>query len=382
MYALYDIAMMDEAEVQSIRCISERIVSLYDKTAPLLRSLDDHHFMSLGIPEEVLPYIRMQPLPVEGIIRRLDLVKTATSWKHYELNADTPTFIVETHEMNHYIASEFGARDANEGCKALLQEAIVKAIYYSHLSEAVPKIVFTAHESHVEDWNTSKYLGELSGLPHELLSLDRLIVVKDKGLFTPSYEKIDVLYRQTYPIEHLVHDVSVAGDPVGLELLDLVKAGKLAIINPLSAFLLQSKAVQAVIWSLHMENSPYFSAEEHEWIEAYFIPSFLDASSFIEQGKAYVEKPCFGREGDSIKIYDEHNQLIRSSSVQHVQKSVNMYQEYVELPQCEVKTPDGIRSGHYLVGSFVIGDEAGAIGIRVGNVITGNESCFLAVGMR
>ncbi len=49
---------------------------------------------------------------------------------------------------------------------------------------------------------------------HELL-------VDETSVRTPSGEPIDVLYRQTYPIEHLIDDRAADGDLIGIRLLDL-----------------------------------------------------------------------------------------------------------------------------------------------------------------
>ena len=100
-------------------------------------------------------------------------------------------------------------------------------------------------------------------------------------MFDEQGKKIDILYRQTFPIENLIMDVDFEGNKIGLWLLELVQVGKLAIINPPSAFLLQNKAVQAVIWGLHEENHPFFTEKEHSWIEEYFLPTFFEPEDFL-----------------------------------------------------------------------------------------------------
>lgn len=101
--------------------------------------------------------------------------------------------------------------------------------------------------------------------------------------------KIDVLYRQTFPIESLITDEDDEGNPIGQWLLELVEEGKLMIMNPPSAFLLQSKAVQAIIWGLHEEYHPFYTDEEHEWIEEYFLPTYLEPDA-VRKGSSLREK--------------------------------------------------------------------------------------------
>ncbi len=80
--------------------------------------------------------------------------------------------------------------------------------------------------------------------------------ITDEALVDTDGIPIDVLYRQTYPIEDLLEDHDpITGDFVGIELLQLVKRGKLSIINPISAFLMRPKSVQSLIWGLAEEEA-------------------------------------------------------------------------------------------------------------------------------
>ncbi|KZZ83934.1 glutathionylspermidine synthase family protein [Bacillus sp. SJS] len=381
-YALYDIKTMFRNEAQQIREVTERIAAIYDKTAPLLRSLPDESMLELGFPEESVPFLRLNPLQNEGVIRRVDLVQTSSGWKHFELNADTPTFIYELFHVNGLAARHFGLVDPNEGCEGSLQNAIRQAVRELWNQDRAPKVVFTAHADHEEDWHTAAYLGRLFGYPHEIVPIHELQLKEGDGIYTPAGVKIDVLYRQTYPIEHLVNDRSEDGTAIGIQLLKLVKDGRLAILNPLSSFLLQSKAVQALIWGLHENGHSYYSDTEHEWIGQHFLPTYLEKEPFIQKGKAFVEKPAFGREGDTITVFGSDGAPLAENTLKTYSESLKVYQEYQELPTAAIETPYGKDQAHLLVGSFVIGKKAQAFGIRAGSAITGNEAYFLPAGIR
>jgi glutathionylspermidine synthase len=271
-------------------------------------------------------------------------------------------------------------KNPNANCEIQLTNAINETISKSIIGLVNPIIVFTAHGEHEEDWKTVSYLKSLYKGKSQLIPLDALQIIENEGLFTPDGKRIHVLYRQTYPVELLELDTSPDGSKIGLALLELVNNGKLIMFNPISAFLLQSKAIQALIWNLHIENSEVFSSVEHEIIGKYFLPTYLEPDYFIEKGLPYVEKPAFGREGDTIKIFNE--QLNYQSHQNNYNDQVMVYQQFAPLPKHQVMTPDGLLEMHILVGSFLIKEEAGAIGIRAGNIITGNESCFLPVGQR
>lgn len=378
-YALLDIYPFTKEEVDEIHFITEQIGKIYDKTAKLMRQLPDDVLFMLGYSKEVVPFIRYKTIESEGIIRRIDLVQTENGWKHFECNSDTPTFIMETHHVNGYVTDYFNLGNPNRDCELRLSETINEVINKSIKGLVHPNVVFTAHGNHEEDWKTAKYIQSLYHGESQLVSLDKLQIIENEGLYTPNGERIHVLYRQTYPIEHMELDKSADGTLIGLALLELVNEGKLIIFNPISAFLLQSKAVQALIWNLHVEESDVFTNEEHEMIENYFLPTYLEADYFIENGMAYVEKPAFGREGDSIKIVDGENH--QQSKQDTYRDQVMVYQKFSPLPKKKVMTPEGLLDLHVLVGSFLIKDKFGAIGVRAGNIITGNESCFLPVGI-
>ncbi|QKE75407.1 glutathionylspermidine synthase family protein [Arthrobacter citreus] len=378
-YALLDYYPFTKSEVDEIHSITEQIGKIYDKTARLMRQLPDDIFYMLGYSKEILPFLRHKTIESEGIIRRIDLTLTKDGWKHYECNSDTPTFIMETHHVNGYITDYFNVKNPNVESEMKLSSAINHVINKSIKGLDEPMIVFTAHGDHEEDWKTVKYIQSLYKGKSQLISLEDLQIIENDGLYTPKGERIHILYRQTYPIEHLELDQSSDGTKIGLALLQLVIDGKLIMFNPISSFLLQSKAVQALIWNLHIEQSDVFTVEEHEVISNYFLPTFLEPDYFIEHKLPYIEKPAFGREGDSIKIYDgEHSQ---QSNQNNYSNQVMVYQQYSPLPKRKVMTPDGMLDLHVLVGSFLIKEEYGAIGVRAGNIITGNESCFLPVGL-
>ncbi|MBM7700586.1 glutathionylspermidine synthase [Kurthia huakuii] len=118
-------------------------------------------------------------------------------------------------------------------------------------------VVFTAHAENTEDRETVRYLATAVDAP--FIPLEQLQIERGVGLFDAYGQKIDVLYRQTFPIESLIDDVDQQGNPIGQWLLELVAQQKVALINPPSAFLLQNKAVQAIIWALYEQRHPFFT---------------------------------------------------------------------------------------------------------------------------
>ncbi|WP_243385259.1 glutathionylspermidine synthase family protein [Bacillus kexueae] len=382
-YALLDYYPLREDELNDIRIATERVGKIYAKTAKILRRSDDETLMQLDFPKEVIPFIRQRILPVESVIARCDFIMTDEGLKLIELNSDTPTFIKECFHVNQKVTDYFDVENPNAGCESMLKRSVEKAIKESivKLKLTEPNIVFTSHDDHIEDKWTTQYLQELVSFPSTYVPLHELSIRKGEGLYDHHGRKIDVLYRQTYPLEHLLLDEDpITKEKVGIQLLELVQTGRLAIINPISAFLLQSKAVQAVIWGLHEQHHHFFTETEHQWIHTYFLPTYLDDTPFLEKGIPYVKKPSFGREGDTVEIY-EGRKIRLGDSHKTYKDSLPVYQSYVPLPKKLLQTTNGKQECHLLVGSFLINAEPSAIGFRAGGPITDNAAYFLPVGV-
>lgn len=378
-YALYDISLLASDQVADIHVISERIGAIFFKMGSLLRKVPDETLLEMGFPQQTLSFIRLKTLPVESVISRLDLIPAGDSYKCIEINADTPTFIKELFSINRMMCNEFGVENPNAGMERLLRKAVADSVYNSTMKKS-PHIVFTAHEDHIEDYETILYLQQ-GVQPSKFTPLHQLRIQKGVGLFDEEGKKIDILYRQTFPIENLILDQDHDGNPIGLWLLELVEKKKLSMINPPSAFLLQNKAVQAVIWGLHEEGHPFFTEQEHRWIYDYFLPTYLEADPFLQKGVSYVKKPIFGREGDTVEIFNEHGELADADKQCSYLDYTSVYQQYIEHPTITFQSEKGIQEGSLLVGSFLLNGKAGAIGYRVGGRITNNLSYYLPVGL-
>ena len=382
-YALYDISNIDQGEVEAIRLCTDRIGNIFFKVSELLRNVHLDTLSELGYPVETLDFIRLKTMNIESVIARLDLIKTENTYKCIEINSDTPTFIKELFCVNGSVTAQFGLENPNEGMEDHLARAVRTAVAASAkwMDEIEPYVVFTAHEDNIEDRNTVLYLQELYGLPSRFIALDKLKIIPGNGLYDETGRKIDILYRQTFPIESLIMDEDESGNKIGLWMLELVKTKKLAMINPPSAFLLQNKAVQAVIWGLHENNDSFFTSEEHDWINEYFLPTYLEAEPFLTKQVPFVKKPIFGREGDTVQIYSSTGKLIMEEEHKNYKDVPSIFQQYIELPSVTYNSEKGKKEGHILTGSFLVYGKASALGYRVGGVITNNLSCFLPVGL-
>jgi glutathionylspermidine synthase len=379
-YSLYHVYSITEQTHTLLKEATERMGRVFFKTAGLMRNLEDEQLLELGFPAASLSFLRMKSLFPESVISRFDFVLTSNGVKMLEFNADTPTFIVECFQINGEVCTEFAYRNPNENQERLLASAITKAVLESAKDHELPNVVFTAHRDHMEDWNTTQYLSQLCKVPNQILPISDLRITDD-ALLDSNGIPIDVLYRQTYPLEHLLEDRDpITGDLVGIELLQLVRDRKLSIVNPVSAFLLQPKSIQCLIWGL-AENDGFYTKEEQDWIKTYMLPTYLEAEAFAGTA-AYVQKPSFGREGDTITIWDPHSKVDAQNPFQTYNNELPVYQSYVPLPVISLETEKGVEDLFMVFGSFLIAGKPSSIGIRAGGKITGNESYFLPVGIK
>ncbi|OYD56813.1 glutathionylspermidine synthase [Fictibacillus aquaticus] len=385
-YSLYGVHRVTDEFADRLRKFADRAGKIFFKTHELLSSdlVEDDTLLQLGFPPETLSYIRHRSMLPKTVIGRLDAVELDGTPKVMEFNSDTPTFIYECFSVTGKMCAEFGLQNPNDGEEAQLKKAVRSAVlnaYRSLGTSHAPYIVFTSHEDNEEDRNTVLYLKELAGVPSKYVPLKELQIISGEGLFDGEGRKIDVLYRQTFPVESLIKDVDPeSGEDVGLQLMELVIEKKLAVVNPPSAFLLQSKAVMAVIWGLHEEKSPFFTDEEHDWIKQCFLPTYLEPDVFIAKGESYVKKPVFGREGDTVEIFDGTGTLVDEDKNKSYKEYLYVYQKYAQLPKTHFMTENGEKEGHIMTGIFVINGSASAFGFRVGSRITDNLSYFLPAG--
>lgn len=276
----------------------------------------------------------------------------------------------------------FGRENPNRGCEKQLETAFQHlANLYQEKGYAIDHVFFTALDWHQEDRGTTIYLMQQSGFPEaQFVPLRHLVVGQDRVYARLGEEEerepIDLLYR-LHPLELLAYNTDKKGLPIGEHMLKLIALKKVAIINQPAAFLTQSKAVQALIWNLH-EQREFFSDEEHDVIETYFLPTYF--TNVFQGVLPFVCKPFFGREGGGVSLYDQEGELEFTDQKKRYTNQSMIYQERVDLQTIEVPTLKGNFQGRLLWGSFLIGGEPSAVLARIDREITGDMAYYLPLG--
>jgi len=376
-FDILELYPLERTEVDEIRQAIGRLAVIYQKAGALLRKASDQTLFELGVPEYLWRSVRREisGMP-DCVVGRFDLARTPSGYRMLEFNSDNPGFVVEAFSLNSAVCHEAGAPDPNYGCEAALRQALHRAVSAglahvgkSELDSNRANVVVTCSQNFGRDIASATYLCTLlqplfaPRFPMEFLQLD------SHGLYDPGGRKIDVLLRG-YSLKFIRNQLFARRElleaEMGGELLRLVETGQLAVINPPAAFMLENKAVQAVIWNL-AERGLLFDDQEQQWVKQYMLPTYMDAPG---DGAGYVIKPVHGAEGDTLTVVGAGGQVVLKSLTSTYSDEVMIYQQYVELPQQSLMTEYGPRRLHLVMSCFVVEGSPSAIFMRAGEAIT------------
>lgn len=309
--------------------------------------------------------------PFFSHLARFDLIVNGDDIKLIEINADTPTGLVEPSLVNRYLVADTDYKHPNnhEKCLTKMWDDFIE----NHRITKGETIYFTSYDWHAEDHETTEFIMSYCNHPLKEYIGVQDILVDEKGVYDWHGNPIQYLYR-LYPLEYMLDDVDEQGRPLGRWLLQHIANGKVTLLNPPSSLIPQHKGFLALLWHEY-ENGKFFTDEEKEIIEKYFLPTYFKPGLL----KDYVEKPIFGREGGGVRIVTSDVQ--EEDSTEYYRNQDMIYQKYVEMPKQVIDTWDGPYEGRLLIGSHFIGGQAAGIFYRIGEAITGNLSMFAPVGL-
>jgi glutathionylspermidine synthase len=342
---------------------SQKLWHIFDKAARFVIGRRDLYAL-LSIPEvlwDALDWIQPNPRGQLSRYARFDFTLTTEgAIKLFELNADTPTGYVEASVVTPWMCNQYEIWTPNTGMAAQVKAAwaIENPAYAACVS----------YGKHLEDSGTIDMLVHHSGLP--VKCIDCLDLWVDEGIVRGGDDRPVQSLFALYPKEWM------AIDQGGEAMAYAIEMGNLQLYNSVHAIILQSKGLQALIWGLHELKSNFFTHEEHDWIEAYMLPTYNKA---VFRGD-YVSKSMYGREGGSVRVYDRNGdlELADQEGFDTSQFFQNVFQKRAEL------TPIKLDQGtlRLVTGVFVInGAPCGLLG-RAGGLITGNSSHFVAIGVK
>lgn len=368
-YACYDVLTVSRQTIEEIKTAAAQVWQVLQLAGKVMKSFDDRTLETFGYPPASFRLLRTTAQP--PFIARCDFAVTPKGIYLLECNADVATFIVETFKINGLVAAYFGKKDPNQGSENILRNQLKK--YIENTAKLLKKspldcrIVFAAMGTADEDVGTVEYLRNLCDYPAYFSPIESL-TMDENFMYDSDDEPIDILYR-LYPIEWMVEDRDPHSEAYLWDYLEpLVFAQKVALINPVSAFLLQNKALMALITQLGQPNLP----EELFPAFKYFLPTFLQQSKIK---LPYVSKPIWGREGKELMIFQQEESVISNPDSDYA-NWLKIYQEYVELPQLNWN-----QTNYTLQFScFIVNGIATGVGARIGEKIITNNSKFIPIG--
>lgn len=388
-----------------IREASGKLYKIFQKACNVAQYGGNKFLSDLEIPRKLWPYLDIpNPLGLPTWLSRFDFVfDEHRRLKLCELNADTPCALIEAFYANEIYCKEHFRTNPNEGEREKLKKLLLKIFHESvqtaadlgsgRLVAAKP-FVFACFPDYIEDYGTTKYL--MNAMMEAVNEESPVVPVGESIRFASFYDiRVDKdtgdcvipdgtfaggLYRM-HPLEILVDEESDDGYPIGTRLLDGHENGRFLMLNPSEAILMQSKAFQALVWSLHLDGRFYDEEEQHA-IEEYMLPTYFEEND-CEKDVEYIEKPIWGREGLGIrtkkngkivleKKVPDDDEIVRRDSLNTV------FQEFVHQPSMRFLTDEGNIKGYVTISCFMLGDKPSALYARFSpEQIAGTEAYWL-----
>ena len=384
-FDILDPCILSRSEADEILDAAGSLARIYSRAAQLLRTCSDEALSELGVPAYLLPVVRcVLPGVADCVVGRFDLAHTRDGYKLLEFNADGPGLLVEAFSINAEVCRDAGKEDPNEGDESILAGALSEAIqagrdYVGKSARGGANVVVTSAGHCVRDGAIGRYLCQLmEPFSAQYAAIESLAIDAD-GLYDPGGNRIDVLYR-LFPLQLFRNELFQArgtsiGPEMGGAVLRLVERRQLAVINPPFSFLLEGKALQALIWNL-ADSNIFFTEEERRLIARYMLPTYLDPPI---DDSAYVVKPSYGAEGDSVTLMAAGGTVMSQAMCTTYSDRPMVYQKHVELPAPERMTEFGPRKLHVVTSCFLISGKPAGICMRAGDCITDESAWVLPV---
>ncbi len=331
---------------------------LYDMFAAAAQEvIDNDRFEELDIPFNLIEAIKMS---WENDVHwhlygRFDLAGglDGKGIKLIEFNADTPTALFESAILQWAILRQNNLDESLQfnSIYEALSDNFKRLITLEQSVEGFEefyegwKILFSSVAGNKEEQMTTKLLEHIAkeaGFKTNFAYVDE-VGFSEGGIFkgNESYE----YWFKLIPWE----DIAIEEGELAMLLTQIIRNQKAIILNPAYTLLFQSKGILKILWELYPNH-----------------PLLLEAKDKPLEGKDYVKKPMFGREGANVSVVKDGKILQENTGAYANNKFI--YQEFTELNSHE--------SSFYQAGVFFAYEGCG-LGFRKGSLILDNASKFV-----
>lgn len=334
---------LSETEVEKLETATTEAYRMYCETADyLIEQQPDKLERMLDLTPEIVEPIRNSWEADElSLYGRFDFMfdKQGTP-RILEFNADTPTSLLEAAVIQwQWKEACFPKADQYNG----IHEGLVQS--WEDMFEKGSILHLAGALDNAEDVGNLQYLASTAreaGLSTRVIDINALNL-QDGVFYDPSGEKVERCFK-LYPWEWMV-DESPDGCMADVQW-----------VEPVWKLVMSNKAILTTLFEL-FPDSPYV------------LPAFLSRP----QNGVYCKKPVYAREGHNVSVLDIRNweeRVLVPETEGDYNRGAYIYQQYVEPTVYDGRYP--------IIGSWIIGGEAGGIGIRENcTEITDNLSAFV-----
>ena len=393
------------SEAAELRMMSRKLYEVFQKACDVARQGGEKFLSDMEIPRKLWPYLSIpNPLGVPTWLSRFDFVKDKKlGFRMVELNADTPCAVIEAYYGNGMYCGKQAWLDPNAGEREKLKMFLRKVFHAgfhptADLSNgrivAAKPFVFSCFPDYIEDYGTTMYL--MNTMKEAVRDESPVVPVDDSIRFASFYDlRVDKdtgdcvipggtiaggLYR-LHPLEILVDEESEDGYPIGTRLLDGCADGRFVMMNPCESILMQSKAFQALVWSLYLDGR-FYNSDEQRLIKGCLLPTFFSEEDCAE-GTTYIEKPIWGREGLGIRVRRDGKTVFKKEvpnedDVVRRDSESTVFQQFANQPTERILTDEGRLEGYVTYSCFILGELPSALYARFSpEEVAGTEAYWL-----
>ncbi|EAK4448186.1 glutathionylspermidine synthase family protein [Campylobacter upsaliensis] len=331
---------------------------LYDMfIAAAQNVIDNDRFDELGIPFNLIDAIKMswENEVHWHLYGRFDFAGglDGKPIKLIEFNADTPTSLFESAILQWAMLKQNNL-DEHLQFNSIYESLMDNFKRLIALDESVEefeehyrgwKILFSSVAGNKEEELTTKLLAHIAkdaGFECDFSYVDE-VEFGEEGIF-----KNGVNYEYWFKLIPW-EEIAIEEGELAMLLTQIMRNQKAIILNPAYTLLFQSKGILKILWELYPNH-----------------PLLLESSYEPLQGKDFVRKPMFGREGANISIVKDDVKLQENIGPYGNNKMI--YQQYYELNSNE--------NEYYQAGVFFAYEGCG-LGFRKGRLIIDNASKFV-----
>ncbi|EIE1464918.1 glutathionylspermidine synthase family protein [Campylobacter upsaliensis] len=347
-------------------CVSKNEANAYYKAANELYDMfvaaaqnviDNDRFDELGIPFNLIDAIKMswENEVHWHLYGRFDFAGglDGKPIKLIEFNADTPTSLFESAILQWAMLKQNNL-DEHLQFNSIYESLMDNFKRLITLDESVEefeehyrgwKILFSSVAGNKEEELTTKLLAHIAkdaGFECDFAYVDE-VEFGEEGIF-----KNGVNYEYWFKLIPW-EEIAIEEGELAMLLTQIMRNQKAIILNPAYTLLFQSKGILKILWELYPNH-----------------PLLLESSYEPLQGKDFVRKPMFGREGANISIVKDDVKLQENIGPYGNNKMI--YQQYYELNSNE--------NEYYQAGVFFAYEGCG-LGFRKGGLIIDNASKFV-----